>query len=160
LSNECPISPQIDPTQKQKLLDTKKEKQNTSFNGLVTWVKVVSVYDGDTATVCFFYRGDVTQCSIRLVGIDSPEIRPKRAGRTEESIKLEKQKAIESKNRLEQLVCGNQLIIAKFGKQDKYGRPLCELFLDQTKKSVNRIMVEEGHAVSYDGGHKKEFDEQ
>ena len=39
----------------------------------------------------------------------------------------------------------------------KYGRVLGEIFLHNQSKSLNQLLIEEGHAYVYDGGKKKLF---
>lgn len=55
------------------------------------------------------------------------------------------------------------LIRCRCGGFDKYGRLLGELFVDtwfrKAEKSVNELLVEEGHAYAYDGGTKLAYGE-
>jgi endonuclease YncB( thermonuclease family) len=109
------------------------------FENLETYVRVVNVYDGDTCTVIFKVGQAYYKHNIRLFGIDTCEIRSK----NEE----QKQKALQAKNRLIELVSGTKLVpnytkkqllellnsqvylvFAKIHGLDKYGRLLCELY--------------------------------
>ena len=47
-----------------------------SLEGRKVWVKVVGVYDADTCRVVLFLEGKLSQFSVRLSGIDTPEMRP------------------------------------------------------------------------------------
>ena len=40
--------------------------------------KVVDVYDGDTITVVLYNKGDFEKHKLRLNGIDTPELKPKK----------------------------------------------------------------------------------
>lgn len=63
-------------------------------------VKVVHVYDSDTFHVVLFRNGCLQKFVVRLLGIDGPEMRPKKGSQTYE---LEKMAAIKARNRLVQL---------------------------------------------------------
>ncbi len=132
---------------------------------------VKSVYDGDTVTLelpinlsVFNYESIDTinlqsinnpdnsiclyEIRVRLLGIDTPEMKPsKNLPNREEHIK----KAIEAKEFLSSQIL-NKIITVKFKQNDKYGRPLVELFNQDI--NINNLMVEKGYAKSYDGGTK------
>ena len=143
-----------------------KQSQYTdfSFNGLSRTANVVSAYDGDTCRVVFFLHEPPVpdekpvMTNVRLMGIDTPELRTK-------DLK-EKELGYKAKDRLIELVGGEkQLIRVVFGKNGKYGRPLATLFTERDKSSeyyvfensVNAKMVSEGHAKKYDGGTKESW---
>lgn len=132
-----------------------KDKKDTSFDGLVVEAKVVDVYDGDTLTVKFIYRGEITQSKVRMLGYDSPEMKPKKLGRTKDSLEREKKAAIAARNRLRDLC--QDLVVVKFGLNDKYGRPLGTLHTLDGKLCINNIMLDEGHGYSYDGKTKQQW---
>jgi endonuclease YncB( thermonuclease family) len=145
--------------QREILLKCKKDKQDTSFKGIKTYAKCVEVYDGDTCRLKFFYRNEITQCSVRLLGIDAPELEPKKIGRTPESIQKEKDAAKKARDELKSLIYTNNLVYVVFEDYDKYGRPLVTLYLnDKDEKSVNQIIIDKGYGINYDGGHKQNFD--
>ncbi len=50
--------------------------KNSNFAGKKFKCKVVNVYDGDTCTVVFRHRGKLEQHSVRMLGYDSPEMKP------------------------------------------------------------------------------------
>lgn len=147
--------------QKTILLKCVKSPHDTTFKGLETFAKCVDMHDGDTCRLKFFYRNEITQCPVRLLGIDTPELMPKKAGRTKESLKKEKMEALKAKNELSLLMGESKLVYVKFEEYDKYGRPLVTLYTSEntTEKSINQIMIEKGYGVSYDGGHKQNFDD-
>ena len=83
--------------------------------------KVVKVYDGDTITVAAYLKGN-PQCyrfSVRLRGIDSPEIRTKNES--------EKAAAILSRDQLLVKILHKIVYLKNIGKE-KYGRLLADVF--------------------------------
>ena len=89
---------------------------------------------------------------IRLLGINAPESRTRN--------KEEKKKGLAAKARLKELVKEgkNEFIVeTKIDKKGKFGRLLGTLYREDpsdkdTLLSYNQILVNEGHAVVYDGG--------
>ena len=112
--------------------------------------KVIKVYDGDTITVASkILKGkDVYRFSVRLNGIDSPEIK----GKSE----AEKVSAIVSRDKLSNLIL-NKVVRLEDVKTEKYGRILAEVYLDNLH--INQWMLENKLAESYDGGKKKKFED-
>ena len=109
--------------------------------------KIVRVYDGDTITVNIDLGFKLKmQASVRVAGIDTPEIRTKN--------KAEKKLGYAAKARMKEL-CGKEVWIESLdgGKLDKYGRVLASVYtLDGIH--IPSKMIEEGHAVAYDGSKK------
>ena len=113
--------------------------------------KVIRVYDGDTFTIAARISVDGNELpklfrfTVRLNGIDTPEIRTKN--------QTEKRLAILARDNLAELLFGSVVILQNVS-YDKYGRILADVI---TKDGVNvsRWMIENGHAVEYDGGAKK-----
>jgi len=124
------------------------DDHDTSYAGLCTKAKVCHVYDGDTIRIRFFDRDALVQKIVRLMHIDSPEMKPIKANRTQESVDAEKKAATAARDFLTRLVL-NQIVDVKLYGIDKFGRELAELELDG--KLIHNIMVEEGHAVPYEG---------
>lgn len=111
----------------------------------ITHGRVVDVYDGDTITIVGYvkYNPDLFRFSVRLNGIDCPEMK----GKYE-----------------------NEKIVAKFAKQyvndiiydkiitledvslDKYGRVLAKVMFGS--RDIAKELVEKNMAVTYDGGTK------
>jgi endonuclease YncB( thermonuclease family) len=110
--------------------------------------KVLSVYDGDTITVCFFYNNKYQKFHVRMHGYDSSEIKPKKNIPNREEIK---KSAIAAKNRLIELI-GGRIIYLYCGKFDKYGRLLGKIKLNENDSLyINDIMVQEGYGYPYLG---------
>jgi micrococcal nuclease len=78
-----------------------------------------------------------------LAGIDTPESRTRDLA--------EKKLGLAAKDRLKEL-CVGKIKIQSFGK-GKYGRILAIPFTEDGK-DMCKILIEEGHAVVYDGGKK------
>ena len=125
------------------------------LNGERLQCKVLKVYDGDTVTLGFKYSSKIYKKSCRLHGIDTPELR----GSSPE----EKSAAEKARDYLKSLIM-DEVVIVDFLKNDKYGRPLVNIFIIRPRfwkfgkklVSVNDLMLVE-HANDYDGGKKKEF---
>lgn len=112
---------------------TSKSISRFSFDQTRTLAKVVKVYDGDTCTVVFPWKGEFVKMNIRMEGYDSAEIRSKDP--------QEKEQAIAARDKLESLICRgvgvpkaprlwfNDLVCVKMGKFDKYGRILAKIYI-------------------------------
>lgn len=129
---------------------------NIFYNNTIPFIppvergKVIKVYDGDTITVASkILKGkDVYRFSVRLNGIDSPEIKGKSEG--------EKMSAIVSRDKLSNLIL-NKVVRLEDVKTEKYGRILAEVYLDNLH--INQWMLENKLAEPYDGGKKKKFED-
>jgi micrococcal nuclease len=130
---------------------TTKNTKRFTFDGSKFLCKCIKVYDGDTITVAFKpfqidNNENIYKYSIRLSGIDTPEIRTKNID--------EKKKAIEIRDILKEKIL-NKFIYIQCGNFDKYGRLLAYIFYDDI--NINEWLITEGFANKYDGGKKKEF---
>jgi endonuclease YncB( thermonuclease family) len=116
-----------------------------------------NIYDGDTFSLIFEYNGETIKYRCRCFGYDSPEMKPSLQNPNRDK---EKDLAKLAKTRFTQLLTKNSngLIRVKCYKFDKYGRILVDIWNDVDEKSVNDIMVEEGHGKKYDGGKKELWD--
>lgn len=132
---------------------------------------VESVYDGDTITILIPIQIHTynmvdsnsidlnsdsnktntiyfNKIKLRLLGIDTPEMKPRKdLPNREEHIT----KAKEAKDFLSNLILG-KIITVKFLQNDKYGRPLANIYIDSI--CINSLMIEKGYAKKYDGGTK------
>ena len=100
---------------------------------------------------------------IRIAGIDTPEKRPTRAGRTEASLQREKKRAAAATDFLKQLLLENSKDDGTLGfviqnpQSDKYaGRTVADVICVKGNVSVDvaGALLDAGHAVPYDGGTK------
>ena len=109
--------------------------------------QVIKVYDGDTITVAAkmpYKDSPLYRFQVRLLGIDSPEIR----GKTEE----EKKAAHVAQKALEDLLLHKKVYL-KERAQEKYGRILANVYVDHDGKLlfVNQWLLDNKYAVPYDG---------
>lgn len=118
-----------------------------SFNGVKKYARIVKVYDGDTCTILFKWKKQNIKTSCRILGIDTPELRTKN--------KKEKELGYKAKEFLEGLIL-EQILMVKFGKNGKYGRPLVEIFL-HNGQSISDLMISNGYAKPYFGGTKQKW---
>lgn len=112
---------------------------------------VVKVYDGDTITIVSrlpYEDSPYYKFSIRLAGIDTPEIK----GKSEQ----EKIKAVQARDELTALIL-NKCVELKNIQTEKYGRILADVYLDNLH--LNKWLIEQGHAVPYNGGTKQSWNE-
>lgn len=133
--------------------------EDFTFAGTVTLAKVVEVYDGDTVRLVFRYRGALVQYRVRMLGYDSPEMKPPRNQPNREA---EVAAARAARAALE-LIALNKVLVADLGAFDKYGRVLATVYLTNDLEArdgavcVNEWMVSQGHGVSYAGGTKAPY---
>jgi endonuclease YncB( thermonuclease family) len=112
----------------------------------VTQGKVIKVYDGDTITIASklpYKSSQMYRFSVRLRGIDSPEIKSKSLA--------EKDLAMNSKMALSNLILGKNVHLKNVS-TEKYGRILADVYIDNV--NVNKWMLENKLALPYDGGKK------
>lgn len=123
-------------------------------------VFVTRVIDGDTAEViCDLGFGNMRIERIRFLGIDTPELRPRKG--TDEEKAAEKVAAIAAKQRVIELIEGREVII-RSAKAGKFGRWLADIYLPDDiiselgrvatgdePPTVNQLLLDEGHAVPY-----------
>ncbi len=109
--------------------------------------KVVKVYDGDTFTVeAYPWPGITAKASVRIDGVDTPEIRGK--------CEAEKQKAIEAREFVKGLVLGETVTLENV-KHGKYaGRVVAEVFLDGGVSLAEKI-ISQGLGREYHGGRRE-----
>ena len=113
--------------------------------------KLVRVVDGDTADVMIDLGFDTwIKSRLRFKGVDTWE---KRTRDKEEKIKGIAASAFTQKYL--EMNEGN-FVIQSFGR-GKYGRVLAEIFIEGEDKSLNQLLIENGHAYVYDGGKKQIF---
>tara|TARA_R100001594_G_scaffold68595_1_gene102892 strand:+ start:243 stop:659 length:417 start_codon:yes stop_codon:yes gene_type:complete len=118
--------------------------------------KLDRVVDGDTIDVNIDLGFDITvHKRVRLAGIDTPESRTRDLE--------EKKRGLAAKYRLTEILdMGNLVVESK--EVGKYGRVLGNLTVYPDNLdlpiNVNQTLVDEGHAVEYNGGKKKKIIEK
>ena len=109
--------------------------------------EVIKVYDGDTITIAAkmpFKGSPLYHLPVRLIGIDTPEIK----GKSEDEISVAK----EARDALSALILHKNIVL-KNVTTEKYGRILADVYLDELH--INKWLIEQRFAVKYDGGTKK-----
>ena len=133
-------------TTKEKYLETINYTDTIPFVPPITSGKVIKVYDGDTITIASklpYDNSPVYRFSVRLLGIDSPEIKSKTS--------TEKQLALTSRDALSNIIM-DKIIRLKNVSTEKYGRVLADVYLDDLH--INQWMLDNHYAIPYDGGTK------
>jgi micrococcal nuclease len=112
-------------------------------------ITVERVIDGDTIVISIPELPEVfgKKISVRLAGIDTPELRAK--------CPYEKGLAIRAKDRIEGLIIKGRVISIGDAKRDKYFRLLANVLVDG--ENVTATLLEEGLAVTYSGGRKRDW---
>ena len=114
--------------------------------------KLQRVVDGDTCDALIDLGFDTwVKKRIRFKGVDTWECRTRDK---EEKVKGLAAKAF-TKDLLENSDEG-KFVLKSYG-VGKYGRVLADLFVIGHDKSVNYLLLENGHAYEYEGGKKKVF---
>ena len=136
---------------KDKLYETDKHDY-FSFVGKTFFARPINIYDGDTFSIIFLHK-DVIKYRCRCLGYDSPEMKPSLSNPNRDK---EKALAVNAKNRMTELLTKHEsgLVFVECFEFDKYGRILVRVYNMIDTKSINEIMVEEGHGKNYDGGKK------
>jgi micrococcal nuclease len=116
------------------------------FTFPITEGQVIKVYDGDTITIASklpFENSPLYRLSVRLNGIDTPEIK----GKTPD----EKQAALNARDALSNLIM-NKVVELRNIESEKYGRILSDVYLGELH--INQWLIENRYAVAYSGGNK------
>ena len=128
----------------------------------ITQGYVIKVYDGDTITIATklpYVESPLYRFSVRLNGIDCPEIKGKNA--------LEKQVAHYAKMYVSDKVLHKTIYLDNV-KTEKYGRVLADVYINpilqaagqatgqeqRQNESLSQMLLRNGLAVQYDGGTK------
>ena len=118
-------------------------------------VDVTRVVDGDTVDVDIDLGFGMTykKQRVRLYGIDTPE------SRTRDLVEKKYGKA--AKKFLKEKIESAEQITLYSHDKGKFGRILGELFIDGSSDlSLNQLMINNYHAVAYNGQSKEEIEEQ
>ncbi len=129
-----------------EILQNIEYRDTTPFLAPIYYGKVIKVYDGDTITIASLLPNTtepIYRFSVRLNGIDTPEIRGKTIA--------EKELAIYVRDALYEKIYGKMVELRNVA-NEKYGRVLAEIYLDG--ENINQWLVEQNFAVAYDGGKK------
>ena len=138
-------------TKMKSCISTPKEEitydKTTPFVPPIDKGKVVKIYDGDTITIAAklpYSSSPLYRFSVRLNGIDTPELHTKNLE--------EKEMAEKARDALKMQIM-NKEVELKNRKTEKYGRLLADVYCENFY--INEWLVNERFAVKYDGGTKK-----
>ncbi len=139
-------------TEKYDIMWSKPVPELNNCNSAINFIppisqgRVIKCYDGDTITIATYLpipESPLYKFSVRLSGIDCPEIR----GKTES----EKTCAKIAKKFIEDKLLGN-IVKLKNVSLEKYGRILADVVYNGV--NLGDLLVENRLAVRYDGGTK------
>ena len=125
-----------------------KWEDTIEFTFPITGGRVIKVYDADTITIASklpYDESPMYRLSVRLNGIDTPEIKGK--GISDE----EKEAAKNARDYVSNLVL-NKFVRLENIESEKYGRILADVYIGDTH--LNQLLITERYAVKYDGGTK------
>jgi len=123
---------------------------------------LIKVYDGDTVNLLVYpWPGDQKRISVRLDGIDTPELRPRKPAGTDptiwESLKqCEKSAAISAKLKVERLLATGEAITLQtiYPNRTKfYGRMVGRITVGG--KDLSEALLAGGYARPYSGGKRQ-----
>jgi len=127
--------------------------EDFSFKGMRFLAKMVDCYDGDTLRMAFIYNDITMQYSVRMLGYDSPEMRPPKSNSNrDEEVAAAKIARDALKTKI-----GDGLVYMVCGKFDKYGRPLVTLHMrngSENGENINEWMMVNKYGTPYAGGKK------
>jgi len=132
---------------REKIPDNLNPKDLPLFVPPLKTGKVIKVYDGDTITIASklpgLYNSPIYKFSVRLNGIDTPEMRTKDED--------EKEIATLARDALSEKIMGKEIRLENI-KTEKYGRVLCDIYLGESH--LNQWLIDDKYALPYDGGTK------
>ena len=143
-----------------------------SFRGALRLARVERVYDGDTINVltALDNREPYYEYSLRILGIDAPELTPPRRMEHRE---LHVEAAKVARDRLRVLIPPKSIICVEYKPEEKYGRLLGAIYDDEWElydEDPNRVLtescnlgqrlLEEGFVNAYWGRRKTPFTPQ
>ena len=138
-----------------------------TFAGTRQLCRVTKVYDADTINVVtrLSKREDHFEYSVRLFGIDAPEMRPSMDMPNRD---LHKQAAMVVRDRLVELIPVDSVVCIEFEKEEKFGRLMGVVRMLEPgwwgcrwypAMSVAEQLLKEGLVMAYSGGAKAGFDD-
>nr|QFG74086.1 MAG: hypothetical protein [Megaviridae environmental sample] len=138
-----------------RLSKQNKDCKLFSLKGKCYRCKIVDVYDGDTVTGVIYLHMKYQKFKIRMLGYDSPEMKPPL---NQENRLEEKRQALIARNALANKIM-NRIVKLECGHWDKYGRLLGVIYTSGLcgKMNVNQWMLDNSYGYPYDGGKKQSF---
>lgn len=148
-----------------------------AFNNYNVHARLLSVYDADTVSVAFLFpnTSNYYKYNVRLIGIDSPEMKSKDAKlrtKADEARTLllkylipnetETSKYFSNKKKEHQQYLAENTINIRLECQslDKYGRILANIYNTQHTISASEYLANQNVVYKYDGGTKLSNEQQ
>lgn len=125
-----------------------KWEDTVEFTFPITGGKVIKVYDADTITIATrlpFKDSPLYRLSVRLNGIDAPEIKGKDVSNEE------KEAAVIARDVVSKMILHKDVVLKNI-QTEKYGRVLADVYIDNI--NLNEYLITHKYAVKYDGGTK------
>jgi len=141
-----PVLYSMNNTELHDILQNINYKDTVPFVPPIHYGKVIKVYDGDTITIASVLpntTSPIYRFSVRLNGIDTPEINGKTS--------TEKEFARFVRDALYEKIYGKFVELRNVG-NEKYGRILAHVYLEG--ENINQWLIDSNYAVPYDGGTK------
>lgn len=134
-------------------------------------VRLLETHDGDTMKVAVVFRGKVVKVSVRLLGVDTPEVRTKNPAEKAAGVAARDFVAAwalpgrmnvggrYTEAALKETYAATRVMLdVDFKGADKFARYLGRVYKDG--ECLNDLLISSGHAVAYDGGTKPTFAEK
>ena len=121
--------------------------------------RVIDCYDGDTLTLLYSYGEEFLKTKIRVIGIDTPEIRVLGALKGTSIGNLEQEAAVHVKNDVKNLV-ENKILKVRMDKFDKYGGRINGVIFLPPETGYNTLtdyLIAKRYAKQYSGNKKEEW---
>ena len=129
--------------------DIRRNKMGKKLDPWVYNARLIRVVDGDTADAWIDCGFNISvKKRIRFMGVDTWESRTRNLE--------EKKLGLKAKAYTREMLERNDgKFTVKSHGVGKYGRLLGEIFIEGEDKSLNQLLIDNGHAYEYDGGKKK-----
>ena len=111
--------------------------------------RVIKVYDADTITIASklpYDESPLYRLSVRLNGIDTPEMKGK-------EVSNEEKEAAKAAREFVYNLVFNKFVRLENVESEKYGRILADVYIGDIH--LNDLLLKERYAVKYDGGTKR-----
>ena len=126
-----------------------KWEDTTEFTFPIKGGRVIKVYDGDTITIASklpFNESPIYRLSVRLNGINTPEIKGKNISDEE------KEAAKNARDFVSNLILNKYVKLENIA-NEKFGRVLADVYIGEIH--LNNLLIKERYALSYNGGTKE-----
>lgn len=132
--------------------------------------RLLETHDGDTMKVAIVLRGKVVKVAVRLLGVNTPEVRTKNP--EEKVAGVAARDFVAAWALPERMQVGGRytegalkeayaatyvMLDVDFQGADKYGRNLAYAYKPRCQTSLSDLLIANGHAVEYNGGTKMAY---